>query len=194
MTLPNKLTVVRIFLTAVIAFFLFTPGWVSKVAALVAFVIASLTDWLDGYLARRWHQTSPMGALLDPIADKVLVLGTFCAFAQLRVVPWWMVGLIALREVLVTGARLIAARRHIILAAEKEGKQKAVSQFLAAIVVLVVVIVQETQEKASIPIRSRLTMELAVLGCMGLATALTLTSGASFFWTHRKELRDSFRA
>ena len=194
MTIPNKLTIVRILLTAVIAFFLFMPGWLSKTAALAAFLIAGLTDWLDGYLARRWHQTSAMGALLDPIADKVLVLGTFSAFAQLRVVPWWMVGLIALREVLVTGARLVAAKRHIILAAAIEGKQKAVSQFLAAIVVLVVVIVQEVQGKAPMPIQHRITMDLAVLGCMGLATALTLISGASFFWAHRTELRASLRA
>ena len=194
MTLPNKLTIVRICLTAVIALFLFMPGLTSKVIALVAFLIASLTDWLDGYLARRWHQTSALGALLDPIADKVLVLGTFSAFAQLHIVPWWVVWLIALRELLVTGARLMATRRHIILAAEREGKQKTVSQLIAAVVVLIVVILQEMRGNAPLPVEHRVTMDVAVLGCMGFATVLTLVSGASFFWNHRKEFHAVLRA
>ncbi|PIQ83784.1 MAG: CDP-diacylglycerol--glycerol-3-phosphate 3-phosphatidyltransferase, partial [Candidatus Omnitrophica bacterium CG11_big_fil_rev_8_21_14_0_20_63_9] len=80
MTLPTKLTVLRIFLTFLTMALLFVPGPAAKAWALAGFIVASLTDWLDGWLARRWNQMSPLGALLDPIADKVLVLGVFLAF------------------------------------------------------------------------------------------------------------------
>ncbi|MBI2104214.1 MAG: CDP-diacylglycerol--glycerol-3-phosphate 3-phosphatidyltransferase [Candidatus Omnitrophica bacterium] len=143
MTLPTKLSVLRIVLAFLVMGCLFVPGWAAKLAALALFLAASLTDWLDGYLARRWRQTTPLGALLDPIADKVLVLGTFLAFVQLRLVPAWMVLVIALREFLITGIRLYVAGRRLVLPAATEGKHKTVSQMVAIIVILAVLVLQE---------------------------------------------------
>ena len=96
MTLPTKLTALRIILAFLVMDLLFVPGWAAKAAALGCFFVAGATDWLDGYLARRLGQATPLGALLDPIADKVLVLGVFIAFVQLRLVPAWMVLIIVL--------------------------------------------------------------------------------------------------
>lgn len=191
MTLPTKLTLARLLSTFVIMALLFLPGWIAKAAALGCFLLASVTDWLDGYLARRWHETSPLGTLLDPIADKVLVLGIFLAFVQLRLVPAWMVLVIALREFLITGVRLFAASRSIVLSAAREGKHKTVSQFVTIVVILVVMVIEELPVGSGRSVQLRETMGQMVLACMWLTTVLTVISGTSFFWRHRAVLRDA---
>jgi len=188
MTLPTKLSVLRILLTFLIMALLFLPGWVAKSAALASFLLAALTDWLDGYLARRWGQTSPMGALLDPIADKVLVLGTLLAFVQLALVPAWMVLVIALREFLITGVRLFAASRGIVLAAAKEGKHKTVSQMVAIVVILAALVVRELPAGAQASGTWAAAIDWMILGCLWVTVVLTVVSGAAFFWRHRAVL------
>jgi CDP-diacylglycerol--glycerol-3-phosphate 3-phosphatidyltransferase len=171
--------------------FLFAQGWVAKTAALLVFIVASLTDWLDGYLARRWGQTNPLGALLDPIADKVLVLGTFLAFVQLGLVPAWMVLVIALREFLLTGVRLFAASRHIVLAAAREGKHKTVSQMVTIIVIFAAVIAREADGSPALPEAFSAVLSGLVSACLWVTVALTVVSGASFFRRHWRVLRDA---
>ena len=143
MTLPTKLTILRIFLTIVIMALLFAPGAHAKTAALAIFLVAGFTDWLDGYLARKWNQRTPLGALLDPIADKVLVLGLFLAFIQLSLIPAWMALVIAAREFLITGVRLVAASRHVVLSAEKEGKHKTAWQIFTIFMILLSLALEE---------------------------------------------------
>jgi len=191
MNVPLKLTLLRILLTFVIMGLLFTTGWLAKLAALVGFLLASLTDWLDGYLARRWHQTTPLGALLDPIADKVLVLGIFLAFVQLRLIPAWMVLIIVLRELLITGVRLFAASRHVILQAAKEGKHKTVSQIVTICVVLSVLVIQEFVGTSSVPASMETAMRWVMLGCVWVTMIFTVISGTTFFWRHRVVLMDA---
>ncbi len=185
MTVPTKLSFLRIALAFLVFSLLMAPGTAAKAAALACFLIASLTDWLDGWLARRWNQVSSLGALLDPIADKILVLGTFLAFVQLELIPAWMVLVIMVRELLITGVRLFAASRQVVLSAAREGKNKTVSQMLTIAVVLVVVLIRERYGAAGVPhAMERHLMEL-VLGCMWVTVVLTIVSGASFFWRHR---------
>ncbi len=191
MNLPTKLSFLRIPLTFLIMALLFTPGWVAKAAALGCFLLASMTDWLDGYLARRWRQMSSLGALLDPIADKVLVLGVFLAFVQLRVIPAWMVLIIVLREFLITGVRLFAASRNIVLSAAKEGKHKTVSQMVTIFTILVILIVQDLLGRASLSHEVKAAMDWTILGCLWVTMILTVISGTSFFWRHRAVLRDA---
>lgn len=190
-TLPTKLSLLRIALTFLIMALLFLPGLAAKAAALASFLVASLTDWLDGYLARRWRQASALGALLDPIADKVLILGVLLAFVQLRLVPAWMVLIIALREFLITGVRLFAASRNIVLAAAKEGKHKTVSQVVTIVVILVWLIVQAALGEQAVSAQAQRIMRSVVLGCLWVTMALTVASGASFFWRHRTVLLDA---
>ena len=191
MTLPTKLTCFRVLLTFLIMALLFAQGWIAKLAALGCFLLASATDWLDGYLARRWRQTSLLGALLDPIADKVLVLGMFLAFVQLRLIPAWMVLIITLREFLITGVRLFAASRGLVLSAAKEGKHKTVSQIVTIFLILLVLMVEELPGLASVSTQTRAAMAWTILGCMWVTMVLTVISGASFFWRHRGVLRDA---
>lgn len=102
--------------------------------ATAVFCLAMATDWFDGRLARRGGHTSALGSLLDPIADKVLVLGALVMLVGLGVVPAWMVALIVVREVLITGLRQAAIERGVVLAARDLGKLKTWAQALAAAV------------------------------------------------------------
>jgi CDP-diacylglycerol--glycerol-3-phosphate 3-phosphatidyltransferase len=189
MTIPTALTLLRMVLTFVIMALLFAPGWVAKAAALAGFVIAGATDWLDGWLARRWGQATPLGALLDPIADKVLVLGTLLALVQLRIVPAWMVLVIALREFLITGVRLVAASRRIVLAAAKEGKHKTVSQIATIVIILAVLTVDAAM--GSHPRWPKPALDGLILGSLWVTMLLTVASGVSFFRRHLGVLRDA---
>jgi len=100
--------------------------------ATAVFCVAMSTDWFDGRLARRRGRTSPLGSLLDPIADKVLVLGMLVMLVGQHVVPAWMVAAIVVREVLITGLRQAAIERGIVLAARDLGKLKTWAQAIAA--------------------------------------------------------------
>jgi CDP-diacylglycerol--glycerol-3-phosphate 3-phosphatidyltransferase len=191
MTLPTQLSYLRILLAFLIMAVLFVPGWAAKAIALGAFLLAGLTDWLDGYLARRWHQQSALGALLDPIADKVLVLGVFLAFVQLRLVPAWMVLVIVFREALITGVRLYAASRNIVLSAAREGKHKTVSQMATVVVILTVLVIRELWAPEPLPPRADAAIDAVILGCLWVTTILTVVSGTLFFWRHREVLRDA---
>ena len=191
MNLPTKLSIIRICLTFVIIGLLMIPGWVAKFAALCVFGAASLTDWLDGLLARRWKQTTAVGALLDPIADKVLVLGLFLAFVQLRVVPAWMVLIILLRELVVTGVRLVAASRQVVLAADREGKHKTISQIVTILVILVALIIRAWGGIDGLPGALETFLDFAIVSCMWVTVVLTVVSGGIFFWRHGSILRNA---
>ena len=182
MTIPTRLTILRILLTFLIMALLFSSWPWAKTAALAGFLLASATDWLDGYLARRWHQTSPLGALLDPIADKVLVLGMFLVFVQLGILRAWLVLIIVFRELVITGIRLVAASRGVVLSAAREGKHKLVSQVVAILVVLASLVLRERGIDG--PIQQ--AMPRLILGSLWLAMGLTVFSGVTFFvsnWT-----------
>lgn len=190
MTLPTQLTVLRIVLTGLIMSLLFVPGLLAKVSALFLFALAALTDWLDGYLARRLNQVTALGILLDPIADKVLVLGVLVAFVQLRVVPAWMMLVILARELLITGVRLYAATRHVVLSAAKEGKHKTVSQMVAIILILTAFVVREAFAGHP-PAALDQLMTQGIAWALWITVGLTIISGASFFWRHREILHDA---
>ena len=137
MNLPNKLTVSRLILTAIFLLAMFVKFPFHITAALVLFVAASLTDLFDGIIARRRNLVTDFGKLMDPLADKVLICSAFIAFIELEWMPAWMVIVIVARELAITGLRLLAASKNIVLAAERQGKNKTISQITAAIALLV---------------------------------------------------------
>jgi CDP-diacylglycerol--glycerol-3-phosphate 3-phosphatidyltransferase len=133
-TLPNLLSLLRIALVPVLVYFLADTGPSSSALAAVTFFVASLTDFLDGYLARRHGQTTTLGKFLDPLADKLIVVSALIMLAatdRFPRVPAWMVVVIVGRELAVTGLRSIASGEGIILAAEELGKYKMLLQILA---------------------------------------------------------------
>ncbi|MBI1747773.1 MAG: CDP-diacylglycerol--glycerol-3-phosphate 3-phosphatidyltransferase [Acidobacteria bacterium] len=131
MNLPNGLTLSRIFLVPLIVAILLTEkeGW--EKWAIILILGAAITDWLDGYLARRRNQVTTLGRLLDPIADKLLISAAFISLVQLRLAPAWMVVIIIGREFAVSGLRSIAITEGFTIDASKLGKFKMVSQVIS---------------------------------------------------------------
>src|SRR5215510_252016 len=119
MNLPNGLTLARIFLIPVL-FAALAPRYDMRIAALI-FLAASVTDLLDGYFARKRHQVTTLGVLLDPLADKLLISSAFIPLVQLQIVPAWMVVIIIGREFAVTGLRSIASSQGFTIEASELG-------------------------------------------------------------------------
>lgn len=134
--LPNVLTVARILLIPVFVLLFSTPTPKRSFIAALIFVIAAVTDLLDGYLARRRSQITKLGRLLDPIADKLLVLSGVILLVQFQRVQATIAILIIAREVAVTGIRGIAASEGIVLAAETTGKYKMTAQVIAIVLLV----------------------------------------------------------
>jgi CDP-diacylglycerol---glycerol-3-phosphate 3-phosphatidyltransferase len=129
--IPNLLTVLRIFSIPVIVFFLTSPAPLASFLAALVFGIASLTDLLDGYLARQQKAETAIGKLLDPMADKLLILSGMIMLIPLDRIPAWMVVLIIGREVAITGLRGIASAEGEVIAASRLGKAKMIFQSLS---------------------------------------------------------------
>ncbi len=139
MNLPNKLTLLRIVLTFVMTACLTIPELpFGKTAALLIFIVAALTDYWDGRLARRGYGITPFGQLMDPVADKIMVSAAFVCFVALdNIIPAWIVIVIISREFLITGLRLLAVSDGIILQASRLGKHKTVWQIITIIIVMI---------------------------------------------------------
>jgi CDP-diacylglycerol--glycerol-3-phosphate 3-phosphatidyltransferase len=138
MNLPNKLTISRFVLTVAFLVVMFSQVLYHETMALILFVAGGITDFLDGQIARRNKLITNFGILMDPLADKIMVCSAFIAFVGLKWMPAWMVVIVVARELAITGLRLLAASKNVVLAAEGYGKHKTISQIVAIISILVV--------------------------------------------------------
>ena len=145
MNLPNQLTVSRFGLTIVFLWAVFSTFQYNDTLALIIFCLAGITDFLDGPIARSRKLITNFGILMDPLADKVMVCSAFIAFvesshlkpdASVKVAAWMVIVIVA-RELAITGLRLLAASKSIVLAAERYGKHKTISQIVCLIALLV---------------------------------------------------------
>ena len=138
MNLPNKLTILRMIMVPFFVLFMLVPigGPANKWIALAIFVVASLTDTLDGYIARRDHLITDFGKFMDPLADKLLVCSALICFVELGDLPAWMVIVIIAREFIISGFRLVASDNGIVIAASKTGKLKTISQMVMVVLVI----------------------------------------------------------
>jgi CDP-diacylglycerol--glycerol-3-phosphate 3-phosphatidyltransferase len=143
MNLPNAITLVRMFLVPLLVVVLLTEfegrqvlGVSKELLGAAIFAIASFTDWLDGYLARRRQQVTWLGQILDPLADKLLISASLVSLVQLGLAPAWMVAVIIGREFAVTGLRSIAYARGLAMPASRLGKLKMVSQVVAILLLI----------------------------------------------------------
>ena len=188
MNLPNMLTVLRIFLTVIFIFFLHQDGLEAKLLALLAFTLAVLSDYLDGYYARKLNLITAFGKIMDPIADKLLMLSAFFIFSTMHIIAGWMFIVICAREVIVTGLRLAAIPRGITLAAEKAGKVKTVLQIIAVYLIIILIILVQCYVNAQWygALMSSLAGGIRIF--MVGVVVITLWSGLSFIWNNRKEI------
>ena len=176
MNLANKLTVSRIMLAGIFILLLFIKGAPAKFMALAVFLIACITDYYDGLIARRSNSVTDFGKLMDPIADKILILGGFLAFVEMKIIPAWMVMVIIVRELIITGIRVLALSKKKVLAAEMAGKHKTVSQIAAILSILIFLIIRES----GVTFRYTSYCSMGVYFLMLATVAMTLTSGISY--------------
>jgi len=170
MTPPNILTLSRFGMALLLMLCLSVSFPGAALLALIIFIIAALTDALDGHLARTVYGCTDFGKLMDPLADKVLTAAAFIGFVELGVMPAWMVTLILAREFMVTGLRLLAADKGIVLAAGPWGKHKTIWQMIFIIAVLFAGV-----------FRSLETLNSAIGWGGLLVTALSVWSGWHYF-------------
>lgn len=138
MNLPNKLTILRVVMIPFFIFFLMTDvtGDASKWIALVIFITASLTDLLDGHIARKYHLVTNFGKFMDPLADKLLVCSALICFVQTGALPAWFVIVIISREFIISGFRLIASDNGVVIAASYWGKFKTTFQMVMIVLLI----------------------------------------------------------
>ncbi|HEV2178117.1 MAG TPA: CDP-diacylglycerol--glycerol-3-phosphate 3-phosphatidyltransferase [Terriglobia bacterium] len=179
MSLPNSLTLLRIFFVPLLVALLLTKEPNMDLWAVAVFLVAATTDLLDGYLARRRAQISRLGILLDPIADKLLTSAAFISLVELHLVPAWIVVIIVGREFAVSGLRAIASSEGFILEASELGKTKMVLQVAA-----ITVIVLETR----FPVAQVPGMVL-----LWLVVFSAVASGAQYFWAFWRKLDDRIK-
>jgi len=157
--------------------------------ALVLFVTASITDILDGTIARKRGLITDFGKLMDPLADKMLICSAFIAFIELEWMPAWMVIAIVARELAITGLRLLAASKNIVLAAEKQGKNKTITQVVAIIALLVTYSYGDWGIIGSFfgfTIAGLAWAEWVAEISKWVAVTLTTTSGTYYLWKNRE--------
>ena len=138
MNTPNKLTIARMIIVPFLVIFLLT-GWggeANRYISLTLFVVASVTDWFDGYLARKNNLVTNFGKFMDPLADKLLVCSAMIRMIDLKRLPAWFVIIIIAREFIISGFRLIAAENGIVIAANYWGKFKTASQMIMIILLI----------------------------------------------------------
>jgi CDP-diacylglycerol--glycerol-3-phosphate 3-phosphatidyltransferase len=178
LNLPNFITLTRILLIPVFVVLFVTPTEDRSLSAAVVFVIAAVTDFLDGYLARRNGQVTTLGKLLDPIADKLLVLSALILLLNLDRVSALVAILIIAREVAVTGIRAIAAGEGMVIAAETTGKYKMALQVVA----IVLLILEDTflSDFGNLHLAGIVTLYLSLL--------LGYISGGQYVWSFWKQV------
>ncbi len=187
MNLPNKLTISRVVLIPIFILFFYLNFTAHYFVALGVFCIAGLTDALDGIIARKYNLVTNLGKFLDPIADKVLVLSGFVVFLTVPTIftanldNWALivagcgVALILAREIIVSGFRMVAASAHIVIAADKIGKYKTVTQDICIIVLLIGVGIAELTDHLAGQIVNYIGLVLFVLSVL-----LTVISGINY--------------
>lgn len=176
MNLANRLTLIRIGLVPVFLVFISINKFIYTAIAIIIFIIAALTDKLDGYIARSRNEITNFGKFMDPLADKLLVTSALVVLVQYGIIPAWMVMIIIGREFAVTGLRAIAASQGLVIAASWWGKIKTVIQIIAIIFGLITLIYNHIYLK-------NITSTFMIV-----AVVITLISGADYFIKNKKVL------
>ena len=188
MNLPNQLTISRFFLTVFFVVAVSAGFPYHHTFALALFVLAAITDYVDGEIARRYSLITDFGKLMDPLIDKIMTAAAFVCLVALKAVPAWVAIAVISREFLITGLRLLATAKGIILAADPIGKHKTAWQIATVIFFLGLLSTREFSMQIS---QSASWDALWLYGgwlVSGVAVALTVYSGVDYLWRHRAML------
>ena len=201
--IPNILSSIRIFLVPIFLFFFFSESSNSKFISLIIFILASLTDFFDGLIARRFNLITKLGKFLDPLADKILTLSVFYSFLILDIISYWMFLLIISRDVIVTIIRIFFNRYNLTFVTSNVAKIKTTIQIISIIYVLSIMSYNSIEEffllneflyylnlflieiKNFIPILSQKSMSWIFLS---ITSIVTFYSGLHYIYVHRQGL------
>ncbi len=191
MNLPNKLTASRFVLTVAFLVVIFSGMPFHETIALILFCLAGISDFLDGQIARKHNLITNFGILMDPLADKIMVCSAFIAFVGLKWMPAWMAVIVVARELAITGLRLLAASKNVVLAAERYGKHKTISQIVAIIAIFVLKAYTDWGKPGEIIFGWNFFgkgpwVDWFSQAALWLAIVLTFVSGWLYLWKNRE--------
>jgi CDP-diacylglycerol---glycerol-3-phosphate 3-phosphatidyltransferase len=183
MNLPNILTLLRVGLTVLLVASLSVEYPSHFSMALLIFLLASLTDYLDGVIARKWNLITDFGKLMDPLADKILTASAFICLIPFGALPAWAVIIIISREFLITGLRLLASSKGVILPAEKLGKHKTAWQMITIVFFLALLAADDFAPEGSEVVD--LFWGYGGAALVTITVVLTVFSGFAYLWKNR---------
>jgi len=191
---PNLLTLFRILLTPLFLYFLFTRYQFFEILALLIFIVASVTDAYDGYVARKYSSVTKLGKFLDPLADKILMSAAFISFVILDLIPLWMVILVISRDFIVTGIRILMSSQNQTMITRKSAKAKTGVQIGVVCFILVYIITQRWKIFLGISDYVRLIEDYMVIYFLMLGVTLfTVWTGIEYILINRLNIRQLFK-
>ncbi len=194
LTRANFVTTSRILLTPLFLYFLFGGREYFEIFALIIFIIASVTDAYDGYVARKYREETPLGKFLDPLADKVLMSAAFISFVIMDLIPLWMVILVILRDFMVTGIRIMMSTRDKIMVTRKSAKAKTGAQIGVVCFILVYIITQRWKIFFGISDYVKILEDYHVIYIlMLLVTIFTVWTGIEYIIVNRQVFKEYLR-
>lgn len=196
-TLPNSLTFLRIVLTPVFLVLFISDSPINKQISLLVFIIAALTDWYDGWVARKWGYVSRFGVFLDPLADKILSSAAIISFTALGLIDAWMVWIIVFRDILITTLRSIAEFKDQPVVTSSTAKTKTFIQYVIIYYILILYVTK------TIPLLDKNSPDLynlidnllhpqVLFGMMLLVTFLTVWTGITYVYSNRKFIKSLY--
>lgn len=193
MTVPNQLTILRILLTPIFVALFISERLILKQVSVLVFAIAALTDWYDGWAARKMGKVTRWGIFLDPLADKVLTSAAFIAFAWLGLVEWWMVWVIVVRDISITLLRSFVELRGRTLHTNFSAKVKTFAQMVFIYAVLLAIVLKDTVHQL-LPLFNTILDGNVMYYSMLVITILTFGTGLQYLIENYKIIYASFRA
>ena len=190
MNWANRLTIARFFLTLLFVVALTCELPFGRTTALVLFIVASITDWVDGYIARNYNLVTDFGKLMDPLVDKIMMAAAFICLIPLGAFSAWVVVIIISREFLITGLRLLALSNGQVLAAESLGKHKTIWQIITVLWFLLLLSIRELAiARGELPGWWQFGWTWVGGAIMAVAVVFTLWSGLGYVWKNRAVIR-----
>jgi CDP-diacylglycerol--glycerol-3-phosphate 3-phosphatidyltransferase len=194
MSIPNSLTIFRIILTPVFVILLFAESSFLKQISLVVYIVAALTDWYDGWVARRYGYVSRWGQFLDPLADKILALAALFSFVYLNLIDGWMVWIIVIRDLFITTLRSYAEWNNKAIVTSKTAQAKTFGEFIVIYYILILYVgsnVPIVREDFKTLIETLMHPQV-LFGMMLLVTISTIGTGVMYLFDNRKLIHELY--
>lgn len=194
LNLPNQLTLLRVILTPVFAVLILSNSSLNKQVALIVFIVAALTDWYDGWVARKFGDISQWGKFLDPLADKILSSAALLVYVSLDLVDAWMVWIIIIRDFLITGLRISAEYKQQPIVTSKSAQAKTFGQFVVIYYILILYVAQNVPSVYAEygGLIDSLMHQQVLFGMMLLVTISTVGTGIAYLFDNRNFIRGMY--